>query len=72
METAYLIPGANSGMGGQSYIDDFEQTSSKISLKEPSSWVLASKPQNNTELIYQQNSNDNITLGNGRGLFVLV
>ena len=68
METAYLIPGANSGMGGQSYIDDFEQTSSKISLKEPSSWVLASKPQNNTELIYQQNSNDNITSGNGRGL----
>src|SRR5690606_24683587 len=37
-EAAYLIPGQNKGIGDQSYIDDFEQTTSKISLKEPAMW----------------------------------
>ena len=47
-EAAYLIPGENSNMQNQSYIDDFEQATSRISLKEPSMWSLASKPEQNT------------------------
>jgi cell surface protein SprA len=42
MEAAYLLPGLNKGTNNQSYIDDFEQTTSKISLKEPAAWSLAS------------------------------
>ena len=43
MEGAYLLPGINKGTNDQSYVDDFEQTTSKISLKEPAAWSLASK-----------------------------
>ncbi len=43
LEGAYLIPGQNKGINDESYIDDFEQTTSKISLKEPAVWSLASK-----------------------------
>ena len=68
-EGAYLIPGQNKGIGDQSYIDDFEQTTSKISLKEPAMWSLASKPEKNPESIFSTaNLNDNISYGNGRGL----
>jgi cell surface protein SprA len=45
IEGAYLIPGQNKGINDQSYIDDFEQSTSKISLKEPAMWALASKPE---------------------------
>lgn len=44
-EGAYLIPGQSKGIDNQSYIDDFEQTTSKISMKEPAMWALASKPE---------------------------
>ncbi|OWK73447.1 cell surface protein SprA [Flavobacteriaceae bacterium JJC] len=68
-EGAYLIPGQNKGIGDQSYIDDFEQTTSKISLKEPAMWSLASKPEHNPEPFFANASlNDNIAHGNGRGL----
>lgn len=68
-EGAYLIPGQNKGIGDQSYIDDFEQTTSKISLKEPSMWSLASKPEKNPEPFFQNSTaNDNLAYGNGRGL----
>ena len=68
-EGAYLIPGQNKGIGDQSYIDDFEQTTSKISLKEPAMWSLASKPEHNPEPFFSNaNLNDNIAHGNGRGL----
>lgn len=69
-EAAYLIPGQNSGIDGQAYIDDFEQTSSKISLKDPAFWSLASKPENNKLPPYNINSglNDDIKNGYGRGL----
>lgn len=69
-EAAYLLPGQDNGMNGQAYVDDFEQTSAKISLKEPELWSLASKPENNTEPIYAQNAgiNDDIRGGFGRGL----
>ncbi|WP_449404350.1 T9SS outer membrane translocon Sov/SprA [Kaistella haifensis] len=68
-EGAYLIPGQNKGIGDQSYIDDFEQTTSKISLKEPAMWSLASKPEHNPEPVFSNaNSNDDLSHGNGRGL----
>lgn len=67
-EAAYLIPGLNSGIDNRVYVDDFELTSSKISLKDPSMWSLASKPENNSDPIYLLNPNDNTTAGYGRGL----
>lgn len=68
-EGAYLIPGTNSGIGDQSYIDDFEQTTSKISLMEPSMWSLASKPEHNPESVFSNSqNNDDLSYGNGRGL----
>ena len=68
-EGAYLIPGQSNGIGDQSYIDDFEQTTSKISLKEPAMWSLASKPELNPEPYFNNaNLNDNLAYGNGRGL----
>lgn len=69
-EGAYLLPGQNKGTGDQSYIDDFEQTTSKISLKEPTMWSLASKPEKNPNDLVFSNANayDNILHGNGRGL----
>lgn len=45
VEGAALLPGENSTIGDQSYIDDFETTSSKISLKDPAYWGIASKPE---------------------------
>jgi len=68
-EGAYLIPGTNAGTNDQSYIDDFEQTTSKISLKEPGMWSISSKPEKNPEPIFANATlNDNIEHGNGRGL----
>lgn len=69
-EAAYLIPGMNSGIGDQSYIDDFEQTTSKISLKEPAMWSLASKPEHNPydPVFSTSGNNDDLSYGNGRGL----
>ncbi|AZA82037.1 cell surface protein SprA [Chryseobacterium lactis] len=69
MEGAYLIPGLNKATNSQSYIDDFEQTTSKISLKEPAAWSLASKPEKNTLPPFNTvPANDDITSGYGRGL----
>lgn len=70
MEGAYLIPGINKGTNNQSYIDDFEQTTSKISLKEPTAWSLASKPEKSKSnpIFAGAGSNDNLTNGYGRGL----
>lgn len=69
MEAAYLLPGLNKGTNDQSYIDDFEQTTSKISLKEPAAWSLASKPEKNVLPPFNGvPANDDITAGYGRGL----
>ncbi len=70
MEGAYLLPGLNKGTNNQSYIDDFEQTTSKISLKEPAAWSLASKPEKNQNqpIFSGAGLNDNLTNGYGRGL----
>ena len=68
VEGAYLIPGQNNGINDQSYIDDFEQSTSKISLKEPAMWSLASKPEKNSDPIFGSSSSDNKDNGDGRGL----
>ena len=70
MEAAYLLPGINKGTNDQSYIDDFEQTTSKISLKEPAAWSLASKPEKNQNypIFNGAGVNDDIRNGYGRGL----
>lgn len=69
MEAAYLLPGLNKGTNDQSYIDDFEQTTSKISLKEPAAWSLASKPEKNKFPPFSTVPENNaITSGYGRGL----
>ncbi len=70
-EGAYLIPGQSKGINDQSYIDDFEQTTSKISLKEPATWSLASRPEKNKDdlVVFPQTvNNDDIKSGYGRGL----
>ncbi|MBS1572435.1 MAG: cell surface protein SprA [Bacteroidetes bacterium] len=69
-EGAYLIPGQNSGINDQSYIDDFDQTSSKISLKEPNAWALSSKPEKNQNdpLFSGAGVSNALSNGNGRGL----
>lgn len=69
MEAAYLLPGLNKGTNDQSYIDDFEQTTSKISLKEPAAWSLASRPEKNKLAPFNGTPpNDDLTSGYGRGL----
>lgn len=70
MEAAYLLPGLNKGINDQSYIDDFEQTTSKITLKEPTAWSLASKPEKNQSdpIFAGSGKNNDITEGYGRGL----
>ncbi|AZB01412.1 cell surface protein SprA [Chryseobacterium joostei] len=69
MEGAYLIPGLNKATNNQSYIDDFEQTTSKISLKEPAAWSLASRPEKNTLPPFNiPPASDELTSGYGRGL----
>ena len=70
MEAAYLLPGLNDASNNESYIDDFEQTTSKISLKEPNAWALASKPEKNQNdpIFSGAGQNDNHQNGYGRGL----
>lgn len=68
MEAAYLLPGLNKGTNDQSYIDDFEQTTSKISLKEPTAWSLASKPEKSGGVFAGAGKTNDLTEGYGRGL----
>lgn len=68
MEGAYLLPGLNKGTNDQSYIDDFEQTTSKISLKEPAAWSLASKPEKSGGVFQGAGASNDLTNGYGRGL----
>ncbi|WP_314243342.1 cell surface protein SprA [Empedobacter tilapiae] len=43
-EAAYLMPGINKVTGGYSYIDDFEDAQSRISLLDVGSWKFGSTP----------------------------
>ena len=49
-EFAHLIPGHSKAISkeGNAYIDDFEGTKTKINLKTPSAWSLASTPADST------------------------
>lgn len=75
-EGAYLMPGTNKAAGGFSYIDDFEDAQSRISVMDPGSWRLGSTPGKPAGLEgtnvhpYFPNgaSNDNLDYGNGRRL----
>ncbi|WKS96140.1 cell surface protein SprA [Riemerella columbina] len=69
-EAAYLIPGENKDINNQAYVDDFDQSTSKITLKEPALWTLASKPEKNTRDPLFSNSGlyDDVKNGYGRGL----
>lgn len=72
-EGAYLMPGQNKAAGGHSYIDDFDDAQSRISLKDAGSWKLASVPgipagMNATAHPFFPNGtqNDDLSYGNGR------
>ncbi len=51
-EFAHFIPGHSKQVGktGNSYIDDFEGSESKIDLRNFGTWFVASTPQNQSEL----------------------
>jgi cell surface protein SprA len=66
IEGAALIPGENKVIDDQSYIDDFETTASKISLKDPGYWGIASKPETSEFKI--GNQGHKLKDGFGRGL----
>lgn len=72
IEGAYLIPGENDAINDASYIDDFEESSTKISLKDPNYWGLASKPSIYNPSLDPQFANgdlsDDLKYGYGRGL----
>lgn len=74
-EGAYLMPGTNKAAGGDSYIDDFEDAQSRISLMDAGSWKFGSTPGKPAGLPgnvhpYFPNgaTNDNTEYGNGRKL----
>lgn len=74
-EGAYLMPGTNKAAGGDSYIDDFEDAQSRISLMDAGSWKFASTPGKPAGLggnahPYFPNGtiNDDTSYGNGRKL----
>ncbi len=74
-EGAYLMPGQNKAAGGDSYIDDFEDSQSRISLMDAGSWKMASVPGKPAGLSGSAHpffpngtSNDNLDYGNGRKL----
>ena len=49
-EAAYLMPGTNNSINNQSYIDDFENSQTSISLMSPNAWQLAATPISSTAL----------------------
>ncbi len=78
-EGAYLLPGLNKAAEGYSYIDDFEDAQTNISLMDPNYWKFASTPgrpagypevahpyfPHGTEVSNDQNPS-NMYLNNGR------
>lgn len=50
LEFAQMLPGhyENKYMGGYSYLDDFESSTSAIDLRTPYAWTLAATPYNST------------------------
>lgn len=67
-EFAQLIPGHSKAIGkdGNSYIDDFEGSTSSIDLKTPSAWFIASTPQGQTGLFPEASFHDSLPYGFNR------
>jgi len=73
-EAAYLMPGVNKVTDGYSYIDDFEEAQSRISLLDVTSWKFGSTPGkpagyslNNFHPFFPNgNKNDDLSFNNGR------
>ena len=65
-EFAHLIPGHQRAVGeeGTAYIDDFEASSTGIDIKNPSSWFLASLPNDPQLFPESQLPNQSPRLGN--------
>ncbi len=65
-EFAHLIPGHPSviGSGGQSYIDDFEGSTTKLSQSYQTAWHLSSIP--NDPYLFPESSMDSISSGMNR------
>ncbi|MBI2271867.1 MAG: cell surface protein SprA [Bacteroidetes bacterium] len=67
-EVAKLFPGHNKAIGkdGNSYIDDFEGSISRIDIKSPQAWSLASIPQGQPGLFPEASLNDSLPAGFNR------
>ena len=70
LEFAHMIPGhyRNKYTGGYSYLDDFETSTSRIDLRSPYGWSLASTPFNDTStgLFPEAALTNNIDYGKNR------
>ena len=67
-EFARFIPGLSRSASepGTSYIDDFEGAKSTIDLRLPTSWNLASTPQNQTDLFPEAAAETGLNYGKNR------
>ena len=67
-EFARFIPGLSRSASerGTSYIDDFEGAKSTIDLRLPTLWVMASTPQNQTDLFPEAAANTGLNYGKNR------
>ena len=67
-EFAHFIPGLSRSASerGTSYIDDFEGAKSTIDLRLPTLWVMASTPQNQTDLFPEAAANTGLNYGKNR------
>ena len=67
-EFARFIPGLSRSASekGTSYIDDFEGAKSTIDLRLPTLWVMASTPQNQTDLFPEAASGTGLNYGKNR------
>ncbi len=68
-EVAKLIVGNSSVTDGTVYIDDFESTQTSIDLRARQAWMLASTPQNQTDLFPEGDLDDDLAYGYNRANF---
>ncbi len=68
-EVAKLIVGESGATDGTVYIDDFESSETDISLSSRQSWVLASTPQEQSDLFPEGNLYDDLAYGYNRARF---
>ena len=68
-EVAKLIVGESNATDGTVYIDDFESSESSIDLRSRQSWMLASTPQNQSDLFPEGELIDDRAYGYNRARF---